>query len=334
MKSTSLLINTCNKAFLPWKDADEGTRSRLFEFTVEHANDPVLITTSELDSPGPYIVYVNHAFTRMSGYTAEEALGQTPRILQGPLTNRAEMTRMRKELAEGHSFLGETINYRKDGSAYYMEWNVHSLRDDNGEAYFYVAVQRDISARKEYERRIQEQARELESANAELERANARLAALSLTDSLTGLANHRALHESLNDELARAKRYNTPLSVLLLDVDRFKSYNDSFGHPAGDEALQQVAFLLQSCARDNDVVARHGGEEFAVLLPNTDRHGAFTIAERLRAIIETHPWPRRPVTISIGVATTTLADAYTLPLIPQADEALYKSKSAGRNRTT
>lgn len=331
MKSNSPFTIAANTS-LSWADADEHTRARLFEFTVEHANDPVLITTTDLSSPGPVIVYVNRAFTRLSGYSSEEVVGQTPRILQGPLTSRAEMERMRRELEHGHSFVGETINYRKDGGAYHMEWSVHGLCDDSGTLHFYVAVQRDISARKDYERQLAQQTRELAHANEQLERANARLATLSLTDSLTGLANHRAFHARLNKELERAKRDATPLSLLTLDVDRFKSYNDSFGHPAGDEALQQIALLLQTNIRSTDLVARHGGEEFAILLPNTNRAGTLQIAECLRQTVESNDWSLRPITISIGTATTGPSDDFTLPLIQHADEALYHSKSTGRNR--
>lgn len=322
------------QALRAWTDADEATRSRLFEFTVEHANDPVVITTIELGDPGPQIVYVNRAFTQMSGYSPEEAIGRTPRILQGPLTDRNEMARMRRELEAGRPFLGETINYRKDGRPYFMEWSVYGLRDDDGVIHFYVAVQRDISARKDAEWRIEDGARELAKANRELELANERLAALSLTDSLTGLSNHRAFHARLNEELVRAKRTRAPLSLLLLDMDRFKSYNDTFGHPAGDETLQKIAWVLQSHARASDLVARHGGEEFAVLLPQTDRAGAHCVAELLRASTESATWPLRAVTISIGVATTDSPDISARTLIEHADEALYRSKSAGRNRVS
>lgn len=325
-------IMTREDGFQAWADADDFTRSRLFEFTIEHANDPILITTTELASPGPHIVYTNRAFTQMTGYTREEAVGQTPRMLQGPLTSREEMARMRRELERGHSFVGETMNYRKDGTPYDMEWSVHGLCDEAGTLHFYVAVQRDISSRKGYERRLAQQARELESANAELARANARLAALSYTDSLTGVANHRAFHARLNDELKRAKRYSTPLSLLMIDVDRFKSYNDTFGHPAGDVALQCIAHLLQTHTRTSDLVARLGGEELAVLLPQTDHDGAFARAELLRQAIERYPWPLRPVTASIGIATSTTEDNFTLPLVQHADAALYRSKANGRNR--
>lgn len=326
------LLNT--RTLRAWSDADEATRSRLFEFTVEHANDPVVVTTTELVVPGPQIVYVNRAFTHMSGFSSEEVIGQTPRILQGPLTDRGEMARMRRELSQGRPFLGQTVNYRKNGSPYFMEWSVYGLRDDEGVVHFYVAVQRDISARKDAERRIEEGARQLALSNRELALANERLAALSLTDSLTGLANHRAFHARLDEELARTKRAQTPLSLLLLDVDRFKTYNDSFGHPSGDEALQKIAAVLRNHARQSDLAARHGGEEFAVLLPHTDREGALCVAETLRAAIEESVWPLRPVTISIGTATTTWPPASAYALIEEADESLYRSKSAGRNRVS
>lgn len=276
----------------------------------------------------------------MTGYTADEVLGLSPRILQGALTDRGEMKRMRAELEAGRPFVGETVNYTKSGEPYYMEWSIHALHDETGKLRYYVAVQRDISARKRYEIQIEEQARLLAEANQQLAEANARLNARSLTDSLTGIANHRAFHQKLGEEVARANRYHTPLSLLLLDVDRFKAYNDSFGHPAGDEALQKIARVLQHHGRSSDMVARHGGEEFAVLLPQTDRAGARKLAEELRVGVENDVWPLRAITVSIGVATldeffvdsgfvTTAAD-----LIQCADEALYRSKHEGRNRVS
>ena len=322
-----------------WRDA--AARLRLFEFTVEYANDPVLITTTDLDAPGPSIVYANRAFARMSGYSCEEVVGQSPRILQGPRTNRAEMARMRRELEEGRPFVGQTINYTRDGQGYFMEWSVYGLCDEAGVLCYYVAVQRDISARKRYEMQIEEQARLLAKSNEQLARANQMLAELSLSDSLTGLANHRALHQKLQEELARAGRYNTPLSLLLLDVDRFKAYNDAFGHPEGDIALQKIALLLRRHSRPSDTVARHGGEEFAILLPQTNRAGALALAEQLRQTVEQSEWPLRAVTISVGVATAKLANAcdgevdeQSSLLVRRADEALYRSKNAGRNQVS
>ena len=324
------------QAYSLWQD--EHTRGRWFGFTVDNAYDPVLITTADLDAPGPRIVYVNHAFTAMSGYEASEVIGQTPRLLQGPLTNREEMQRLRRDLEAGRPFVGEAINYAKGGREYFMEWTVYGLHNEAGALCFYVAIQRDITRRKHDEIQIENQTRQLAEANKSLAEANQRLAELSLTDNLTGLCNHRAMHLRLQEELARAKRYQTPFSVLMIDVDHFKAYNDAFGHPAGDEALQKTAQTLLQHSRENDVVARYGGEEFVVLLPQTDSSGALALAEQLRAAIEQTAWPLRGVTVSIGTATLKSKQAAGSDngseLLNQADAALYASKSLGRNRIT
>jgi two-component system cell cycle response regulator len=198
----------------------------------------------------------------------------------------------------------------------------------------YLATLRDITERKHYEQQLAEQQKKLEAANAALE-------ALATSDSLTGLKNRRAFKERLAEEMRRASRYQLPISLMLMDVDKFKQYNDTFGHPAGDEVLRRVAKLLQAGARASDFVARYGGEEFVVVLPNTDAEGALFIANRLRTIIESAKWIERPVTSSGGVATMFPKgvgdDALNQEaeiLIAEADKALYQSKENGRNRVT
>ena len=163
---------------------------------------------------------------------------------------------------------------------------------------------------------------------------NQRLAELAITDGLTGLRNHRHFRESLAAALGMADRHGLPCSVVLVDVDHFKSYNDTFGHPAGDEVLRRVATLLRDQARREDTVARYGGEEFAALLPGTVAEGANQFAERVRADIAEHPWPLRAVTVSVGVATTGLAARGAAELVELADRALYHSKRSGRDRVT
>jgi diguanylate cyclase (GGDEF)-like protein len=170
--------------------------------------------------------------------------------------------------------------------------------------------------------------------NAVLEQQNARLAARAVTDGLTGLSNRRHFDEALRTALSFARRHDQPLSLVLLDVDHFKSYNDAFGHLAGDEVLCAVAEILQSHARVHDVAARYGGEEFALVLPATDAAGARSLAERLRTAIASRPWPRRQVTASLGLATTTATGADALRMIAEADLALYASKARGRDRVT
>jgi diguanylate cyclase (GGDEF)-like protein len=184
----------------------------------------------------------------------------------------------------------------------------------------------------ELERR---QARELlEKQQLELVRAAAQLEALAVHDALTGVKNRRAFDEQLESEWQRARRYNTPLSLLLLDVDKFKPFNDTYGHPAGDEVLKSVARVLSDSIRNIDFLARYGGEEFVLLLPSTDAEGAVIVADRLRERIASQHWPLRAVTASFGAATLSRSMTSPSDLLKTADEALYASKESGRNRVT
>ena len=165
----------------------------------------------------------------------------------------------------------------------------------------------------------------------ELAEANAKLEQLAMTDGLTGLINYRTFHERIDKEFARSVRHSKPLSVLLLDVDKFKDFNDNFGHPAGDHALKLVASLIQDTARSTDLAARYGGEEFMVLLPETDREGACLIAERIRKAVAEYAWSERLITISIGISFLRPTSVSPDDLISEADKALYLSKANGRN---
>jgi diguanylate cyclase (GGDEF)-like protein len=170
-----------------------------------------------------------------------------------------------------------------------------------------------------------------------LRSANRTLTRLAQQDGLTHLKNRRALEEELHTEWARARRGRTSLSLLFVDVDKFKEYNDTFGHQAGDEALKQVAALLRQEERLSPCcVARYGGEEFAIVLPETDSKTALKIGERVRASFESASWQGRPVTASVGAATISqgirgrFSDVETL--LYEADGALYHAKRAGRNQ--
>jgi two-component system cell cycle response regulator len=186
---------------------------------------------------------------------------------------------------------------------------------------------RDITRRKHDERMIQEQQEKLRQANLQLQ-------ALATTDGLTGLKNHRSFKERLEEEFQRATRYHQTLSLVLLDVDRFKQFNDTYGHPEGDEVLRTVARVLLANTRTTDLVARYGGEEFVVLLPLTSLDDAAEMAERLRRALAETAWPHRSITASFGVATRSADTPDAAALTAHADEALYRSKQRGRDRVT
>ena len=162
---------------------------------------------------------------------------------------------------------------------------------------------------------------------------------LSYTDDLTGIYNHRFFVEQLTREVERHRRYSTPLSLLMIDIDYFKHYNDGNGHLAGDQVLRVIARLIERGVRQTDIVARYGGEEFAAILTNTGTKGAFDIAERVRRNVADTRFPNesaqpnKDLTVSVGMATISSSISTLTDLIREADHALYRAKKAGRNRT-
>jgi diguanylate cyclase (GGDEF)-like protein len=176
------------------------------------------------------------------------------------------------------------------------------------------------------------------AATAGLALENARLYAeqqrLAVTDGLTGIANRRQFDQVLRRELSRGARFGRPLALILLDIDDFKRFNDAYGHLAGDELLKNLAIVLGQSIRAMDSVARFGGEEFAVVLPETDTDEARQVAERLRAVVAVLPLAAGAglITISLGVAMATTLDQGPEALIQAADTAMYEAKRAGKNR--
>ena len=160
---------------------------------------------------------------------------------------------------------------------------------------------------------------------------------MAVTDGLTGLYNHREFYQALRRELERARRYRHILSLLMIDVDDFKRFNDQFGHPAGDFALREIAELLRKCARTTDIIARYGGEEFAVILPESTPGGSLMVAERIKSEVAGHNFIQKendPVhlTVSIGIYSSENGEVSEDQIVSLADEASYIAKKSGKNR--
>jgi diguanylate cyclase (GGDEF)-like protein len=174
----------------------------------------------------------------------------------------------------------------------------------------------------------------LDAAYKELESTNARLKETSFKDEVTGLYNRRFFSLRLEEELSRYRRFNHPVSVVLLDLDGFKAVNDEFGHTVGDDTLREVAQILMKHSRGINVVSRYGGDEFAVLLVETSKAGARLYADRIREVVAKHPFPHgKVVTASFGVASLPDDETGTAEdLFRASDEALYAAKRAGKNQ--
>ena len=222
---------------------------------------------------------------------------------------------------------------RKNQSLFHIEVNSGLIRDLNGKPSKMVFVIRDITQRKLAERKIQQLLEQMET-----EKNDAQLN--SITDSLTGLTNRRYFDEMMEKEFFRLKRSHSKLSLIMLDVDYFKRYNDAYGHIAGDDCLRQIGKVLRMVAsRSTDIAARYGGEEFIVILPGTDSIGAKALAKRIAKAINILAIPHKDsmispyVTVSMGVLTAFPAN-YDKPeqLVALVDETMYKAKNEGRNR--
>jgi diguanylate cyclase (GGDEF)-like protein/PAS domain S-box-containing protein len=271
--------------------------------------------------------YISPAVQWTMGWDPKELIGTTYQESIVHPDDIPAMTAILEALKTGEP--AKTLTYRcrkKDGEYLWMEANISLYCDRiTGEPIGHVNVVRNIAERKAAEEKLQDAYLALEE--------------LASVDSLTGSANRRQFDDSLAQEWRRSVRTGSPMSLLLLDVDHFKLYNDFYGHLRGDNCLRQIArAALDMVQRPGDLVARFGGEEFAVILPGTSRDAALGLAERLRSAVEQHSIehtasPHNVVTISIGCATM-IPERQINPnlLIEAADQALYEAKRSGRNR--
>jgi diguanylate cyclase (GGDEF)-like protein/PAS domain S-box-containing protein len=316
-----------------WEGGSHMPSAEYEVYRVAMENSPC--ATVVVDTNG-IITMVNSETERLFGYGKGALIGRSVETLV-PENLRADHSTHRTEFSEdpGARPMGQQrdlVAQRQDGSLFPVEVGLSPIRTPDG--LFIVTAIVHLSERKRAEQRISEQAEMLEI-------ANVKLLEMATTDSLTSLWNRRAFLDQLGIQLGQTVRSARPMSVLILDVDQFKPYNDRYGHLAGDEILKGVADVLRTKARQSDYVARIGGEEFGVILPETNSGGYVMLAERFRSAIEIVHWPRRAITASIGATTVEFTQTVPRPQSPEfssvlsaADRALYHSKENGRNRVT
>jgi diguanylate cyclase (GGDEF)-like protein/PAS domain S-box-containing protein len=272
--------------------------------------EAVLITEAEpLDPPGPRITWVNPACTEMTGYSADELIGNTPRMLQGPETDPDVLAEVRTSLEAEEPVRAETVNYRKNGTPYVVSWMLSPVYDDEGTLTHWASVQRDVTAQRLHEQHLEHAAAH---------------------DHLTGLLKRSGLDREIQSALDAST--DSAGAVLFVDLDRFKQVNDSLGHSAGDDLLRAVATTMTAAVRDEDVVARIGGDEFAIWLPGQiGREAVLQVADRLVDALE-RPYAVQGHTVyvgaSIGVVLTTTGYDQAEDILRDADTAMYRAKDA------
>lgn len=286
--------------------------------------------------------YVNPADEKLRGFRREEVLGKPISTILTPASLEIvrHINRQRKaEEAQGirrDAVKFEVEEICRDGGTVWVEANSIPLRDKNGRIIGYFGISRDTSERRRHEQVLSDANDMLRHQLDEIHRLQAELQELAVRDGLTNLYNRRYLDETLDRELARAKREGYPLSLVMIDIDHFKRLNDTYGHQAGDKVLRELAALLWGDVRAEDVPCRYGGEEFLVLLPRMPLDVAMERAEAWRKTFQATRVPfgdfQLEATLSCGLAAYPEHARTPDELIRCSDEALYKAKHKGRNR--
>lgn len=295
-----------------------------------------IVGVAQGDAEGRY-TQMNDHLCAMLGRSRAELLGHRPFEVTHP-DNVVHLRRLHERLRHTrHGFVDEQEFVHVSGRRYWLQLAFTLHLDPSGRIDSHMMLALDVTQRKRQERQILQLNAELEakveSRTAELMRANEELRQLARLDALTGLANRLAANERRQHEFVALQRSGRPYAVLLIDIDHFKRINDGHGHPIGDRVLQQIAQLLKGALRESDFVARWGGEEFLVLLPETGREQALRVGEKLRAAIEAAPDPDAGrVTISLGLAIATRATRDPDSPVIEADACLYEAKRSGRNQ--
>lgn len=320
------------------KSAEEALRIAEAKFRSIFENATVCIYQS---SPPGRFLNVNPFMARIFGYDSPEdmingIISIETQFFLAP-ASRHEFLQLVHEHGQVHGFTSQVR--RKDGEQMWIQIDARAVYDSTGQIQLYEGFIIDITDRQRKEEELHRAKDALEIANRELQQALEREQKLARTDGLTGLCNRSFFFELASREFSASQRYQSPLSILMFDLDDFKQVNDTFGHLVGDEALTQVAQAAAAQVRRSDILARYGGDEFVLLLPHSNLRQAFPIAERIRqsvaAIRIDTPKGWVSVTLSIGIAETKygLPDESLENLTRRADEVLYTAKQAGRNRT-
>lgn len=281
---------------------------KLLAQAIEQMDEIVRIT----DKQG-MITYVNDALVAHTGYRHSELIGKKISMFKSGHHDKAFYKELWDTILSGQIFRGVFVNIKKDKQIYYEEETITPIMDSNHQVQHFVATSKDITDRVKMEEKLQR---------------------LAITDDLTNIYNRYKVNQEIEIEIARAMRYKSSFSLIMIDIDHFKNVNDTYGHDIGDYVLKELSAVVSKLIRESDRFGRWGGEEFMIIAPNIEKEQVIQLANKLRDVISTHTFKNvKQVTISLGA--TLFSDADTKEnLLKRVDEALYESKENGRNRLT
>lgn len=298
---------------------------RVFFHAVEQNPTAILIT-----DPQGRIEYVNPHLVQLSGYRLEELRGRTPQIFKSGETDNDLYTKLWGTIKSGEVWEGEILNCKKNGETYWVHELIAPVLNEDDKVTHYVAMQEDITERKHAEAKLRNLNVRLQEKLTEIENLHDQLREEAIRDGLTRLFNRRYMEETLDREISRGEREPRPISVVMMDVDLFKSINDGFGHQAGDVVLQTLGAMLLENTRISDIACRYGGDEMLVVMPGATQEVAVARAEEWRAAFSmmefTFGDAKIKATLSLGVASFPYQAQNPIQLLTAADKALYWAK--------
>lgn len=300
--------NTSNH--IVFKDTEE---NNILAAAIEQSSVAVVLTDIDGD-----IIYVNKAFENMTGYDAKSVIGENPRILKSGFTSPRTYKKMWRTISNGQVWNGEQINKRKDGSLYYEDSRITPIYNEKGELSYYLGIKHDITDRKALESKLKE---------------------IAIKDSLTDAFNRRYLSKQLKEIGENYLRTRDIFSIAIVDLDKFKNINDTYGHQVGDMVLVNFVSIIMDNIRSYDIVGRYGGEEFLIVFPDTEKDEAVEIVHRLLKIVREKDFKCQcqdvNITFSAGIASSDELDIDGFDigkLVKLADDRMYNAKNQGRNQ--
>lgn len=326
------VANELSQSYLEIQEKGFGDKSEQSNLLGEYKRAVDLSNIVSKTNPKGIITYVNDKFCEISGYSRSELIGKPHNIVRHPAMDKEAFKELWDTIKSKKPWNGIITNMKKDGTKYIVDSTVIPILDVDGDILEYIAVRHDITELEDAKEQLKNINRLMKNKVDELHLMTTSLEQQASIDKLTGIYNRDKFEEIFSDIMVDVEKNNKNLSLILFDIDHFKVVNDTHGHQTGDSVLKKLADIISNNIKINDIFARWGGEEFVMLLPDTDMEGAYLFAEKLRKLIKSHQFKTiGTISSSFGVGQLhEYEDKITL--FEKVDKALYSAKNKGRNR--